>query len=433
MSAGAQLAGEIAVTVAAVGWAAFFAAVQEAFERLTAGRAGRLVARDVRGAGRVADIAADPAPTVATARFLCLIGEATATLALFRLTRGLGQGLGHYAAAGAIAVVVLFVVVSVGARTLGRQRVSAIAARTAGLMAGLTKVVFFAPQLMIWFGNALTPGRGYPEGPFASEDELRAYVDLAEASHEIEAGERKMIHSVFDLTDTMVRGVMVPRPEVVYIDQSKTLRQALSLALRSGFSRIPVTGPGGLDDIVGIAYLKDISKRVYDFPQAESTELVGGLVRPVTWCPDSKPADDLLKEMQANRIHLVVVVDEFGGTAGIITIEDILEEIVGEIVDEYDDELDPATEVAPGCYRVVSRLSLDDLGDLFGLDLDDDDVGTVGGVLAKQLNQVPLPGATARWQGLELEAGQPMGRRHQVATILVRRAEEAAEDGDDGD
>jgi CBS domain containing-hemolysin-like protein len=285
---------------------------------------------------------------------------------------------------------------------------------------------------MIWFGNALTPGRGYPEGPFASEDELRAYVDLAEASHEIEAGERKMIHSVFDLTDTVVRSVMVPRPEVVYVEQSKTLRQALSLALRSGFSRIPVTGPGGLDDIVGIVYLKDISKRIYDFPQAESAELVGGLVRPVTWCPDSKPADDLLKEMQANRTHLVVVVDEFGGTAGIVTIEDILEEIVGEIVDEYDDELAPATELTPGCYQVVSRLSLNDLGDLFGLDLDDEEVDTVGGVLAKQLNKVPLPGATAQWQGLELVAGQPLGRRHQVATILVRRAAAAAEEADDG-
>ncbi|MDR0417495.1 MAG: hypothetical protein LBH76_09360, partial [Propionibacteriaceae bacterium] len=135
-----------------------------------------------------------------------------------------------------------------------------------------------------------------------------------------------------------------------------------------------------------------------------------------------KPADDLLREMQANRSHLVVVVDEFGGTAGLATIEDILEEIVGEIVDEFDDEIAPVTDLGEGLYRVVSRLSLDDLGDLFDLALDDEDVDSVGGILAKQLNQVPLPGAKARWHGLELTADQLMGRRHQIATVLVRRA-----------
>jgi CBS domain containing-hemolysin-like protein len=429
-----QLVVDLGLGVVALLWAAFFAATQEAFARMTKGRAARLQHNEVKGADRVADIAADPAPTISTARFLTLLGETAVTLCAFRAFRFLGEAypVGRYVVAGAAAVVVCFVVISVGARTVGRQNASAVTTRTAGLMGVLAKILFFIPQIMIWFGNAITPGRGYPEGPFASEDELRAYVDLAEASNEIEAGERKMIHSVFDLTDTMVREVMVPRPEVVYIEQSKTLRQALSLALRSGFSRIPVVGPGGLDDIIGIAYLKDISKRVFDNPDAESAELVGSIVRPVTWCPDSKPADDLLKEMQASRTHLAVVVDEFGGTAGIATIEDILEEIVGEIVDEYDDELDPVTEVAPGQYRVVARLSLSDLGDLFDLELDDDNVETVGGILAKQLNKVPVPGAKAVWQGLELVADQPMGRRHQIATILVRHAP-GSEPPDDDD
>ncbi|MDR1513307.1 MAG: hemolysin family protein, partial [Propionibacteriaceae bacterium] len=361
LTGGARLALDVALPLVALAWAAFFACVQEAFEQMTKGRAARLQATDAPRADRVADIAADPAPAISTARFLCLVGEVTATLGVYRLCSFVGHPAGRFFVAASITVVAAFVVISVGARTIGRQRASAVATRTSGVITVLSKVCFFIPQVMIWFGNALTPGRGYPEGPFASEDELRAYVDLAEASNEIEAGERKMIHSVFDLTDTVVREVMVPRPEVVYIEQSKTLRQAWSLALRSGFSRIPVTGPGGLDDIVGIAYLKDISKRIFDFPDAEQSEPIGSLVRPVTWCPDSKPADDLLKEMQANRTHFTVVVDEFGGTAGIVTIEDILEEIVGEIVDEYDDELAPATEVEPGRYRVLARLSLDDL------------------------------------------------------------------------
>ena len=273
-----QLAVTIALTILAVAWAAFFAAIQEAYGRLTPGRAARLVADGRKGAQRVADIVSDPAPTIATARFLCLIGEVTATLGVYQLAGFLGAGARRSVVTGLVVVVVFFVVIAVGAGTIGRQHSSAVALKTGGLMRLLAKGMFFVPQVMIWLGNAVTPGRGYPEGPFASEDELRAYVDLAEASNEIEAGERQMIHSVFDLTDTVVREVMVPRPEVVFIEPGKTLRQALSLALRSGFSRIPVVGPGGLDDIVGIVYLKDISKRIFDHPQAESTESVGTVV-----------------------------------------------------------------------------------------------------------------------------------------------------------
>jgi CBS domain containing-hemolysin-like protein len=217
---------------------------------------------------------------------------------------------------------------------------------------------------------------------------------------------------------------MVPRTDVVHIEAGKTLRQALALTLRSGFSRIPVTGDKGLDDVVGILYLKDIVKRVFDNSEAQSVELVDSLVRPVTWCPDSKTADDLLREMQAAHIHMVVVVDEFGGTAGVITIEDLIEEIVGEIQDEFDQELDPAIEISPGVYRVSSRLSLSDLGDLFGCELGDDDVDSVGGIMAKELNMVPLPGASLTWEGLELSADQFTGRRHQLSTVIVRARED---------
>ncbi len=297
--------------------------------------------------------------------------------------------------------------------------------RTGRMMSLLTTVLFFAPQIMIIVGNIITPGRGYPDGPFASEDELREYIDRAEASNQIEAEERRMIHSVFDLSDTIVKQVMVPRPDVVFIEAQKTLRQATSLALRSGFSRIPVVGTGGLDDIVGIVYLKDVMKRVYDNPGAQTSEVVTSIMRPATFCPDSKPVDDLLREMQLHRSHLVVVVDEFGGTAGLATIEDILEEIVGEIVDEYDDEAPPVTELSVGYYRVVSRLSLDDLGELFGMELDDDDVDSVGGIMAKKLNKVPIPGSIVNWEGLELIADRPTGRRNQIGTVLVRLASDA--------
>ncbi|MDO5286286.1 MAG: hemolysin family protein [Actinomycetia bacterium] len=416
---------EIALVVLLVVLAALFAAIESAFQRMTRGRAKQLVELDRPGAARVEQIAEDIAPTVTTALFLRLVFEVLAILMLaqviFQSIFSLG---GRLLAGGAIGVTALFIVGGVAGRTLGKQHCETIALRTALLMNLLTTVLFFVPQVMIVVGNWVTPGRGFPDGPFTSEDDLRDYLDQAEASNQIEADERRMIHSVFDLGDTIVKQVMVPRPEVVFIEATKTLRQATSLALRSGFSRIPVVGPGGLDDILGVLYLKDVMKRVHDHPSSQTSELVTSQMRPATFCPDSKPVDDLLREMQLAHSHVVVVVDEFGGTAGLATIEDILEEIVGEIVDEYDDEVPPVTDLGDGSYRVWSRLGLDDLGELFGKDLDDDDVDSVGGIMAKQLNKVPIPGASVLWEGLELVADRLHGRRNQIQTVLVRPAPE---------
>src|SRR5581483_3321476 len=168
-----------------------------------------------------------------------------------------------------------------------------------------------------------------------------------------------MIHSVFELGDTIVRGVMVPRTDIVFIERSKTLRQAMSLALRSGFSRIPVVGDNE-DDVVGIVYLRDLAQRVYEYRDAESVERVESLMRPATFVPDSKPVDELLREMQAARTHVAVVVDEYGGTAGLVTIEDILEEIVGEITDEYDREGPRVEHLDDDAVRVTARLPVDE-------------------------------------------------------------------------
>ncbi len=151
----------------------------------------------------------------------------------------------------------------------------------------------------------------------------------------IESGERAMIHSVFEFGDTIAREVMVPRGDVVYIERYKNLRQTLSLFLRSGFSRVPVIGEN-LDDIVGFAYLKDVVRRDFEAPEVEFTQRVEEVMRPALYVPESKQVDALLSEMQATRQHIAVVVDEYGGTAGLVTIEDLLEEIVGEITDEYD-------------------------------------------------------------------------------------------------
>jgi magnesium and cobalt exporter, CNNM family len=214
--------------------------------------------------------------------------------------------------------------------------------------------------------------------------------------------------------------VMVPRTDMIFVESTKTLRQALTLALRSGFSRIPVVGEN-LDDVVGIAYLKDIVNRTYDDAGGLATEPVSSVMRPATFVPDSKPVDDLLREMQARQIHVAIVIDEYGGTAGLATIEDILEEIVGEIADEYDREQPPVEWLGTDQARVTARLSVDELADLFGVRIEAEDVETVGGLLAQRLGRVPIAGSTATVAGLRLTAESLAGRRNRISTVTVQR------------
>jgi CBS domain containing-hemolysin-like protein len=336
----------------------------------------------------------------------------------------------HILITAVVMVVVSYVIIGVAPRTLGRQHSDRFAMLSAGPIMALTTVLGPIPKLLILIGNALTPGKGFAAGPFATESELRALVDLAEKSAVIESNERQMIHSVFELGDTIVREVMVPRTDMVYIERHKKLRQLTSLALRSGYSRIPVVGDS-LDDILGVVYLKDVMRRVYDNAQSESTERVESVMRPCMYVPDSKPVDQLLREMQAARMHVAMVVDEYGGTAGLVTIEDILEEIVGEITDEYDEAPEAVQALSDGAFRLSSRYPIDELGELFGVPLDDDDVDTVGGLMAKLLGKVPIPGAQVEIEGLSLTAERPSGRRNQIGTVLVRRTDEVAEQPQD--
>ena len=427
---------QLVVALVLVVLAGLTAAAEAALYSFSKARADRLVADNFSGAARVRKIADDPPRFLNTALLLRTVFEISAIVLVALVVFGIFPTTSERVliTAGSM-IVVSYVFWGVAPRTLGRQHANRIACAAAGPLVAFTRVLGPIPRLLIMVGNALTPGRGFVDGPFATEAELREMVDFAEASAVIESGERKMIHSVFDLGNTIVREVMVPRTDMVFIEEHKTLRQAVSLSLRSGFSRIPVIRDG-LDDVVGVLYLKDVIKRVYDSPGTQSTERVGPMMRQPVWCPDSKPVDELLQEMQAKRVHLVIVVDEFGGTAGMATIEDILEEIVGEITDEYDEENTDITELGEGRYRVSSRLPLDELGDLFGLELDDEDVETVGGLMAKQLNKVPIAGSVVTFEGLELLAERSTGRRNRIGTVVARRVEgeeRTAEDARDDD
>ena len=331
-------------------------------------------------------------------------------------------------------VVVAYVGLGVAPRTLGRQhadRIALIAARPTRFFATILGPI---TTLLIVIGNALTPGKGFREGPFDTAAELREMVDLAGADDLIEDAERKMIHSVFDLGDTFAREVMVPRTEMVFIERHKTLRQAISLSLRSGFSRIPVIGENA-DDIVGVIYLKDMVRRTFEHHEAEREENVESLMRPTSFVPDSKPADELLKDMQAARVHMAIVVDEYGGTAGLVTIEDILEEIVGEIADEYDTAAPEVTQLDDDRYRVLARMNIDDFAELTGIEIDSEEEGvdTVLGLMAKRLGRVPIPGAEVVEDGWQLVAERGAGRRNRIGAVLATRIATPDDDGDDDD
>jgi CBS domain containing-hemolysin-like protein len=401
-----------------------FSAAEAALASFSHARAEELAVERRPGAQRLLAIVTDPARYLNTALFLRLLCEIAAIVLVAQLVDEQLDGEFWVSTLVAIGVmlVVSFVVIGVAPRTLGRQHNETVALFCAGPLGAVTRVLGPLPRLLILIGNALTPGRGFSQGPFSTETELRELVDLAEASALIESEERRMIHSVFELGDTTVREVMVPRGDVVYVERHKNLRQTMSLFLRSGFSRVPVIGEN-LDNILGFAYLKDIVRRDFEAPDAETTERIESVMRPVHWVPESKPVDDLLREMQARRQHIAVVVDEYGGTAGIITIEDLLEEIVGEITDEFDEDEIEVERLDDGAVRVSSRYPVDDLDELFGFDVAEEDVDSVGGLMAKHLGLVPIPGSAVEAHGLRFVAEDAAGRRNRVGTVVISRVE----------
>ncbi len=426
MTAPAWLLVAAAVLALAAGWCAnaeaalALVSATGAAERATGDKHGRLaaVAADLPGYMSV----------LLLLRVFCEVFAAVLVTAAF--VSWLGNDWRAVLAALAVVIGLRYLLTGVRPQT-GRvgPRTERTAQRAAAFLFPLTRALGPLPRLLVACGNALPPTRrarpsGDEEGP-ADRAELRGLVDYLERRNGIEPGERDMVRSVFELGDTIAREVMVPRTDMVFIEADKTVEQALSLALRSGFSRIPVVGENE-DDVVGIAYLKDIVAWSHEHPGAEATEKVATVMRPASYVPDSKPVDELLRQMQAQRNHVAVVIDEYGGTAGLVTIEDILEEIVGEITDEYDNEQPPVEWLSDGSARVTARLSATELGELFGVNLDEEDVETVAGLLAHALGRVPIAGSSATVHGLRLTAENLAGRRNKIGTVLVEREADPA-------
>ncbi|MCU1547258.1 MAG: family HlyC/CorC transporter [Arthrobacter sp.] len=321
-------------------------------------------------------------------------------------------------AATGIMALLGFVIVGVSPRQLGRVHAASLVRFSAPLIRFLYLVLGPIPGWLVTVGSAVAPGAPADNEAFFSEEEFRELVDRASESDVIEDNEAELIQSVFDFGDTLVRSVMVPRTDIVFIDSGSSLRRAMSLFLRSGYSRIPVIGED-TDHILGIVYLKDVAAVLHNLRPGEVLPIVDELTREVRYVPDSKPVSELLRELQVESTHVAIVIDEYGGTAGLVTLEDLIEEIVGEIVDEYDTESAEAVPLGEGTFRVSARMSIDDLGELFDLELDDDEVDTVGGLLAKALGRVPIVGSTVQVHGLALRADRLEGRRNRVSHIIA--------------
>lgn len=407
-----------ALAAALVGCAAALAAMETALPRIPRPVLAELAERQPRRARRLAQLLDDPTGPLDTLLLLRTFAEITAAaVTAVLLTQPLGAGLAAIAAAAVGVALAVYLLAGMAGRTVGRRYAAAVALRCAGLLQALTRMLRPLVGLLRILGRGAVPGRGTAEAAFPAEAALRDLVERAQERGVVEPAERDMIAGVFDLGGTLAREVMVPRPDIVFIERTKTVRQALTLALRSGFSRLPVTGDNA-DDVVGVAFVKDLARRAQE---GRDDLPVGEVMRPATFVPDSKPVDELLREMQAARNHLAIVVDEYGGTAGLVTIEDILEEIVGEITDEYD-RADPAVVwLDEDRARVTARMGVDDLAELFGVQISSDDADTVAGLLASALGRVPIPGASARVDGLVLTAESPTGRRNRVGTVLVVR------------
>jgi len=312
-----------------------------------------------------------------------------------------------------------FVLVGSSPRSVGRVHARAVMRFSARTVRAIRVLLGPIADALVALGNRVTPGRPRT-ATFASEEQLLSMVDEATELDVLEEVDRELIHSIFEFSDTVVREVMVPRTDMVTIDGGATMVEAMGLFLGRGVSRVPVIGED-IDEVLGILYLRDVARIAYEQTLDADTLTTEQLARAALFVPESKKADALLRQMQLESNHLAMVVDEYGGIAGLVTLEDLIEELVGDIADEYDREVPEIEDLGNGKYRVSARLSIDELGDIFGIELEDDEVDSVGGLLTKVLGRLPVVGSLAEYSGLLLEAERTEGRRKHLSTVLVER------------
>lgn len=412
------------LTVAGIGvllvTSAFFAMAETAFVRMNRIRAMSLEEEGRKGAKRLALLLQEPENTLNLVLLFLLIGQLVAGTLVGVLFEGRFGGYGVLI--GTVGeVVIFFVLAEVAPKTYAVQHTESAALRLSRPLWALTS---FPPlkalsRFLIWVANVILPGKGLKKGPYTTEEDIRTMADVAADEQVIEREERRLIHSIFEFGDTVVREVMVPRPDMVGVEADGSVDAALEKAIGAGYSRLPAYGEGP-DDILGLVYLKDIIRRTRE-NGANGT--LRELVRPAVFVPEQKRVAELLREMQKDKFHMAVVIDEYGGTAGLVTLEDLLEEIVGEIVDEYDVEGPKVERLPDGGLRVAGGTPIDEVNELLEVELPDTDWDTVGGLMFNLLGHVPDEDEAVDFQGLEFRAERVQGRRILTVRITPKESE----------
>jgi putative hemolysin len=391
---------------------------ETAFTRVNRIRVLALAEDGDKRAQRLVEMLDSPVTTLNSVLLVLLasqLGSATLVGVLMeRLLGPIGVAVGTV-----LEVAVFFVFAEVAPKTYAIQHTERAALRITPLLHLLST---FPPlrllsRGLIGLANVVLPGRGLRQGPFVTEEEIRTMADVAADEQAIESQERLLIHSIFEFGDTLVREVMTPRPDMVAVEAEDTVASAIQQAIDRGFSRLPAY-EDSTDNISGLVYLKDL---VSLDRAGRGSDPVRVAVRPAVFVPEQKRVAELLREMQQKQFHMAIVVDEYGGTAGLVTMEDLLEEIVGEIADEYDRDEPQLERIADGELRVPGRTPIDDVNEELDVELPSDEWDTVGGLLFNLLGHVPEEGETVCFQGLEFRAERVQG--HRIVTVYVRRVD----------
>ena len=423
---------ETLATVAAVLLLLFVAitvAAEEAFARSSTARAASLTDNAPRRAARLERLLSLPDDTVRNPlRLLVVMAQLLQSALVAILAVGLLSQPWSTVVIG-VNLVVVFVLGEAVPRTLAILNVDRVAlslARPIGLLLRIAPIRLLA-RTLIGLTNIIVPGRGLRQGPFALPEELIALADAAVEDEVIEPAERDLIESVIEFGGTIVREVMVPRTDMTTVDRDVKAADALEISSIVGFSRVPVVGEN-IDDVVGLVYVKDLIRAELD---DNTDRTVDQLLRRAHFVPETKKVAELLKEMQQDKFHMAIVVDEYGGVAGLVTLEDLIEELVGEIVDEYDVEEALVERLVDGSLRVDARIPIDELNDLGALTLPEGDWDTVGGLVFDVFGRIPGAGEVCEVDGYRLKVERVHGRR--ITRVLVTRLIVEVDEGEDAE
>lgn len=366
-------------------------------------------------------IAEDPGAYFNAISFTRIIAETTAAvLVTLAFEQIFEQWWISLILAALIMTAVSFVLVGVSPRSVGRANSTLLLRLTAPIVRFVRVVLGPIPGGLVALGNRVTPSRAR-SAPVTSEEQLLSIVDEATEFDVLEEDDRELIHSIFEFNATVVREVMIPRTDMITVDSTAGLGTAMGLFFSTGVSRMPVIDGGDPDEVVGILYLRDAAKLSFERPLGADELTVRDLARPALFVPESQKADALLAQMQRESNHLAMVVDEYGGIAGLVTLEDLIEELVGDISDEYDHEVALIQPIGEGRYRIATRLPIDDLAELFDTEIEEEDVDSVGGLVTKALGRLPEVGSAVTVHGLRFTVDRIEGRHKHVATVIVER------------